>query len=205
MTGMKRVGVFVATGVVVTGALVGVSLLATQSQQAPPTGDGAPEGQVIQAMRAGAAACDLPSQVLDLSNWKIQLPIGGEEDPDEVTQPELDGYRVDPWFVPNPGCDGVRFRSAVNGVTTGGSNYPRSELREMNGAEEASWSSSDGTHSMTIDQTVTHLPNDKQQRRRRELPAGDRQLPAEHPVPGAVRGVRRHDQRLLQRPAGGHP
>ncbi|HEX2132898.1 MAG TPA: polysaccharide lyase family 7 protein [Actinophytocola sp.] len=157
---MKRVGVFVATGVVVTGALVGVSVLATQGQQAPVPR--AADGQFIQGLRAGAAACEYPSQVLDLSNWKIQLPIGQEEDPDEVTQPELDGYRVEPWFVPTPACDGVRFRSAVDGVTTGGSDYPRSELREMNGAEEASWSSTSGTHSMTIDQTVTHLPNDKQ-------------------------------------------
>ena len=116
---------------------------------------------VVAAPAVGAAACDYPAQVLDLRSWKIQLPIGGEEDPDEVKQPALATYRVDPWFVVNPGCDGVRFRAAVNGVTTSGSNYPRSELREMNGTSNAAWSSNSGTHTMTIDQTVTRLPNDK--------------------------------------------
>lgn len=109
------------------------------------------------------AACDYPAQVLDLRSWKIQLPIGEEEDPDEVRQPELETYRVDPWFTVDESCEGVRFRAAVDGVTTGGSNYPRSELREMtaDGRENAAWSSHDGTHTMTIDQTVTRLPNDK--------------------------------------------
>lgn len=110
---------------------------------------------------AVAAACDYPAQVLDLRNWKIQLPIGGDEDPDEVKQPSLATYRVDPWFVVDDACGGVRFRAAVNGVTTSGSNYPRSELREMNGTANAAWSSNSGTHAMTIDQTVTRLPNDK--------------------------------------------
>ena len=75
-----------------------------------------------------------------LTDWKVQLPIGAEEDPDEVTQPELATYAVDPWFVATDTCDGVRFRAAVDGVTTGGSNYPRSELREMDGSDEAGWS-----------------------------------------------------------------
>ncbi|WP_267937672.1 polysaccharide lyase family 7 protein [Saccharothrix sp. S26] len=111
---------------------------------------------------AGAVGCDFPAQVLDLRSWKVQLPIGGEEDPDEVKQPALATYRVDPWFVVDPGCQGVRFRAAVDGVTTSGSKYPRSELREMNGTANAAWSSTSGTHVMTVDQTVTRLPNDKQ-------------------------------------------
>ncbi|GAB3413817.1 polysaccharide lyase family 7 protein [Flindersiella endophytica] len=111
-----------------------------------------------------AADCDYPAQVLDLRGWKLQLPIGEEEHPDEITQPQLASYKVDPWFLPTQECDGVRLRSAVNGVTTGGSSYPRSELREMtsDGSDEAAWSSTDGTHTMTIEQTVTHLPNEKQ-------------------------------------------
>ncbi len=46
-------------------------------------------------------------------------------------------------------CDGVQFRAPVDGVTTSGSSYPRSELREMtdSGSSEASWSSTSGTHS----------------------------------------------------------
>ncbi|MER5264174.1 polysaccharide lyase family 7 protein [Actinosynnema sp. NPDC002837] len=134
---MGRVLGLLAAGTVAAGALVGVA-----------------PGSV-------AAACDFPAQVLDLRDWKIQLPIGGEEDPDEVKQPALANYRVDPWFVADAGCAGVRFRAAVNGVTTSGSKYPRSELREMDGTRNAAWSSTSGTHVMTVDQTVTRLPNDK--------------------------------------------
>jgi hypothetical protein len=59
----------------------------------------------------------------------------------------------------------VQFRAAVNGVTTSGSGYPRSELREMtdNGSTTASWSATDGTHTMTIDEAITNLPADKPQ------------------------------------------
>jgi hypothetical protein len=109
-----------------------------------------------------AQECDYPADILDLDDWKVQLPIGGEEDPDEVEQPELSTYVADPWFTVAPDCSGIQFRASVDGVTTSGSSYPRSELREMNGDDEASWSSTEGTHVMTIDQTVTRLPNDKQ-------------------------------------------
>jgi hypothetical protein len=150
--GMKRphVVTFAASGALLVGVAVGVPVLANPGTE--------------QEAGAAVQACGYPAQVLDLSSWKIQLPIGEAESPDEVQQPQLATYQVDPWFKPAPGCDGVLFRSAVNGVTTGGSNYPRSELREMgaDGAQEASWAATEGTHVMTIDQTVTHLPNDKQ-------------------------------------------
>jgi hypothetical protein len=55
----------------------------------------------------------------------------------------------------------VIFRAHTGGATTSGSGYPRSELREMtnNGATNASWSSGSGTHTMEIDQAITHLPD----------------------------------------------
>jgi hypothetical protein len=111
----------------------------------------------------GGGDCTYPADVLDLTAWKVTLPTGDDEDPEEITQPRLDTFVADPWFVPTPACDGVRFRSSVNGVTTGGSSYPRSELREMidDGSDEARWSTSDGTHTMVISQAITHLPEDK--------------------------------------------
>lgn len=110
-----------------------------------------------------AAACEYPADVLDLSNWKVTLPVGDEEEPTEIEQPELATFAADPWFVATEDCTGVRFRSSVDGVTTGGSSYPRSELREMtaDGSERAEWSTSDGTHTMVINEAITHLPNDK--------------------------------------------
>lgn len=100
--------------------------------------------------------------VLNLTNWKLTLPIGLSENPIEIKQPELGTYEIDPWFIVAPDS-GVRFRAPVNGVTTSGSNYPRSELREMtnDGEEKASWSSSSGTHTMFLDQSVTAVPMKK--------------------------------------------
>jgi len=105
---------------------------------------------------------DLPSDVLDLSNWKVTLPIDTSHagSPDEYRQPELDGYEHPDYFHVNDARDGVVFTAHCGGYTTSGSGYPRSELREMtsNGSANASWSTTSGTHTMEIRQKVTHLP-----------------------------------------------
>jgi hypothetical protein len=110
-----------------------------------------------------AARCAYPSEVLDLTNWKLTLPTGEDEDPTEITQPELAAFSADPWFQVNSACDAVRFRAAVNGVTTGGSSYPRAELREMTdgGEDEAEWSTTDGTHTLVVTEAFTALPKEK--------------------------------------------
>ncbi len=102
-----------------------------------------------------------PSQILDLTNWKLTIPDGSSEDPTEIKQPVLEKYKLDPWFVVQDGA--VRFRAPVNAVTTSGSNYPRSELREMkdSGKTNASWSSTSGTHTMTIDEAILAVPKTK--------------------------------------------
>ncbi len=107
----------------------------------------------------GGGDCDYPADVLNLSNWYIGLPVGEDESPTNVEQPELDTYAIDPWFVPTSDCSRVQFRAAVNGVTTSGSSYPRSELREMRGSAKASWSSTSGTHTMIIRQAIIRLAN----------------------------------------------
>lgn len=107
----------------------------------------------------GGGICRYPADVLDLRNWYVGLPTGAAESPTNVKQPALATFAVDPWFVATPGCTGVQFRAAVNGVTTSGSDYPRSELRETSGSSMASWSSTSGTHTMTIRQQVQHLPS----------------------------------------------
>ncbi|WP_084734849.1 polysaccharide lyase family 7 protein [Actinophytocola xinjiangensis] len=108
----------------------------------------------------GGDECAYPADVLDLRNWYIGLPIGEEESPLNIRQPELATYSIDPWFRATDDCAAVQFRAAVNGVTTSGSNYPRSELREMtdSGQEMADWSSTSGTHTMVIDQAITATP-----------------------------------------------
>jgi len=105
----------------------------------------------------------LPAEVLDLTNWKITLPIGSSEKPTEVKQPVLKNYELDPWFVVTSDGKAVRFRASVNSVTTNGSNYPRSELREMTdgGKTKAGWASTSGTHTMFLDQAITAVPKTK--------------------------------------------
>ena len=107
----------------------------------------------------------LPSAVINLTDWKLNIPIAGSNGfSKEIVQPELNGY-ADDYFHVNTAGDAVVFRAHANGVTTKGSTYPRSELREMqnNGKDKASWSiaSGGGTHTMMITQAVTHLPTQK--------------------------------------------
>lgn len=129
--------------------------------------------EVAMAMNASAPIVSPPPPVrepaliLDLSNWKLQLPTGRPGDVDEIEQPELGKYQS-PYFravTHNPGQPsvlyGVRFRAPTNGVTTSGSSYPRSELREMVGDEKAAWATNKGGHHMTIEQAITAVPRGK--------------------------------------------
>ncbi|WP_179957787.1 PKD domain-containing protein [Exilibacterium tricleocarpae] len=107
------------------------------------------------------------SQVLDLSWWKITLPINNAM---EIYTPELLTYELDPWFKLVQDADGyaVQFRANHGGATTSGSSNPRSELREMmqnyhfrNSKSAAKWSNTQGVHEMWIKQKVTRLTSVK--------------------------------------------
>ena len=106
----------------------------------------------------------LPANVLNLTNWKLTIPIDANGNQSgtaiEIKQPALATYSHPTYFHNNSGNTGVIFQSNTGGATTSGSGYPRSELREMtnNGADEAAWSASSGTHTMVIDEAITHLP-----------------------------------------------
>lgn len=107
--------------------------------------------------------CTYPAQVLDLTNWKVTLPIGTGS-PTEIKQPQISTYTIDPWFKPTSDCNGVQFRAHTSSpVTTSNSSYPRSELREMknNGVDLADWSNTVGTHIMIIDEAITAVPKGK--------------------------------------------
>ncbi len=111
-----------------------------------------------------APATSVPSEVLDLTNWKLTVPVGDEPDEaDEVEQPDLSDFQMDPYFRVDSTGKGVVFRAHVGGATTSGSGYPRSELREMadDGSDEASWSNESGEHVMTITQAITATPTEK--------------------------------------------
>lgn len=94
-------------------------------------------------------------------NWKLTLPLEGNKgSAKEVFAP----------FVDYPGCfermpDGsFKMTAAVDGFTTKGSSYPRSEFREMNlDGSKAAWSTTSGKHSMVYRAAVTEFPPTKQQ------------------------------------------
>jgi hypothetical protein len=104
----------------------------------------------------------VPGKILNLTSWKLTLPIntGIKLNPDEIKQPILNTYTNPDYFFSNKTGDAITFRANCGGFTTTGSNFPRSELREMtnNGSKSAGWSSAIGTHTMFIDQRITHLP-----------------------------------------------
>ncbi len=103
----------------------------------------------------------LPADLIDLDDWYLTLPTGEEGDPDDVHPPDLTSFFDSDWFRLNDKRDGVVFRANAGGVTTENSKYPRSELREMRGGEHASWSNETGTHTMSLRQAVTRLPDVK--------------------------------------------
>lgn len=110
---------------------------------------------------------EYPSKVLDLSNWKITLPVGTQKKathPLEIRQPDLSRYALKPWFILADGGDAVVFRAPVNAPTTSNTKYARSELREMKdkGKNPAAWSSVKGRHEMYLDQAITAMPKVKQ-------------------------------------------
>ncbi|WP_371600391.1 polysaccharide lyase family 7 protein [Streptomyces sp. NBC_00564] len=114
---------------------------------------------------AKAAACPAPAAAIGLSTaWKLQLPTPTSSgSPVEIKQPALKTYNNAPWFTTTSDCKAILLRAAVNGATTSNTGYPRSELREMtaDGSATKSWPSTSGTHTMVVDQAITHLPKTK--------------------------------------------
>lgn len=101
-----------------------------------------------------------PGAVLDLRPWRLELPVGNGGRPAGISQPQLNSFSNDYFFVKD---GGVAFRAPVDGVTTANSSYPRSELREMtsNGMSNAAWSTNRGTHTMEVTEAVTQTPQAK--------------------------------------------
>lgn len=101
-----------------------------------------------------------PSSILNLDRWKLTLPTGRKGSPTEITQPRLNTYS-DSNFNVSGGA--VVFTGPTAGVTTSGSSYPRSELREMKagGKKLASWSNKRMTRTMEVTEAFLELPSGK--------------------------------------------
>jgi len=115
---------------------------------------------------AVSLAADPPGKIIDLSCWKLTLPIDTPNPgrPDEIVGPQLATFSAAGVFQFSNEGTGVVFRAPCGGTTTRGSSYPRCELREMqpSGKNEASWSTADSTiHSLSASLAITHLPSVK--------------------------------------------
>jgi hypothetical protein len=121
------------------------------------TDEEAPEGGLPRAV---ARAARFPAELIDASKWYLTLPTGAEGDPDTVSTEDLATYASE-FFRLNDSKDGVVFTANAGGATTKNSKYPRSELREMIGGENASWDGRSGTHTMELDQAITKTPSTK--------------------------------------------
>jgi hypothetical protein len=122
---------------------------------------------VCLGIRAAALNPALPpSGNFDLSHWKLTLPVdsngttNGTAAEIQVSQ-MVAGYTNALYFYTAP--DGAMlFWCPVDGTTTSGSSYPRSELREMLNPSSTSvnWSGY-GTHILTAQCKVTQIPSSK--------------------------------------------
>ncbi len=107
-----------------------------------------------------------PANFFDLSHWKLQLPIdvngvlsGTNLGVMEILTPQLLAGYVSEYFY--SGADGaMTFWSPVTGATTGGSEFPRSELREMLNTNDTSvdWLGR-GVHTMSAQCQVLQVPS----------------------------------------------
>jgi poly(beta-D-mannuronate) lyase len=121
-----------------------------------PTGSD-PTGSDPTGPESGGVA---PSSILDLSNWYLGIPVDTPQisgSPDIIRQPQLTGYTSPDWFHSDAAGDGVVFDVNAGGFTTSGSDYPRTELREMNGTQNAAWDSTVGTNTMQVTEAITEL------------------------------------------------
>ncbi len=85
------------------------------------------------------------------------------------------------------------FTANAGGVTTKNSSYPRSELREMTGDRQASWTNGSGTHTLAVRQAVTQLPTAKPELVTAQI----------HDAENDVMEIRLEDKRLIAQYADG--
>lgn len=86
--------------------------------------------------------------------WKWTSPAPGAP---EIKPPQLALYSDD-YIQLTPARDAIQFRAPSNGGTTSGSEYPRSELRELNpDGSLAAWDIMTGQHSLLVQVAVTKL------------------------------------------------
>ncbi len=101
-----------------------------------------------------------PGSNFNLGIWQLQLPSGSPGSPTTISASSLEGGYSSQYFYTDPNDGAMTFWTPEKGVTTPNSNYPRSELREMNASgSAANWSFYAGTHTLNATLRVTKVPS----------------------------------------------
>lgn len=119
----------------------------------------------LSSFAAGATCLSAPpSSVLDLAHWKLTLPIDADggttgEAAEIATATLTGGYRSGYFCVESSGA--VKFWAPVDGATTGGSDYPRSELRYVidPGDDNVNWNAADDDAGLSSHLVVERVPS----------------------------------------------
>jgi len=93
-----------------------------------------------------------PAQQFDLSHFNLQLPIPEKNSIKQIQNHELNKY-ASKYFYLDPSRKGMVFFVSSDGVTTHGSHYPRTELRD-----QRNWNFT-GQHTLTATLAVLEQPS----------------------------------------------
>ena len=114
----------------------------------------------------GGDASGWDFSVMDLSDWRITLPEdengGSDGAAAGVVGDDFEGFESEDFFYYDADQGGFVFRTPVEGAkTSAGTTYTRTELREMDGDEDAAWTIEEGgTLSATLKVTEFAQEND---------------------------------------------
>jgi hypothetical protein len=119
-----------------------------------------PDASAPNGPDANTSLSASPGGAFDLSLWELQEPVGAAGSPTTIVPSALEGpngYHDAYFYLDSAGA--MTFWDPENGVTTAGSNYPRSELREMNAdGTAANWPVA-GTNTLTATVAVVQVPD----------------------------------------------
>ncbi len=139
-----------ATTVCLLGTVAGCS-----SADAPD------EHESTNSEGAALSTSSAPGGNFDLSVWELQEPVGSPGSPTTISSSRLQGSNgyQDKYFFTDSSDGSMTFWDPENGVTTANSNFPRSELREMNASGSAADWATSGNHTLSATVKVTQVPD----------------------------------------------
>jgi hypothetical protein len=120
-------------------------------------GASAPDGGTAGGLNPDVA----PGGNIDLSLWELQEPVGSPGAPTTILPAALEGPKgfQGTYFYTDPTDGAMTFWDPENGVTTANSDYPRSELREMNAdGTAANWPVA-GVNTLSATVAVVKVPD----------------------------------------------